>query len=1285
MIHRLTKLLTSRIAKRLAIVAGFALLMLVLARNSITRHLGIQVASWVLATEVQIDDVSIGWSTVAVQGIRVFEPAMDNAVQVSVGEVRVVASPWQGIRHGIWIDLVSVDAPVMQVRFDQSGNLVSKFPSGGESESTAPMGKIPIARLLVHDAALLVHQDGRDSFRVEGVSVKAKFDESIAANLSVPDFLGSPISFDVRLDADSLAGVSRLSIADLNIDSAQLAMLPLVPAELAVEPLSAQIQIDLLGNHPANDLDIRSHGLKLNVSVDDVHSRRFDTLCRHFQLAVTQAGGRLSVAAHADPIGGVLEVLANADLNAIHPTGEVTLNLRDVPVHGITRHIPSAKDLKSRLGAAARLAWKWGPDGIQFDGTADGQVRDTSFQGIQIPDVTANLAANSVLDPRDLTKISGQVRGDVHTSVIELDRIARQLGLPDAIGQLVASGRFQIPLGTAAEPETYVAAGSVATAGVGIAGLRLNDATVAVALSEGVAKLTSGELHVIDGANLTVAKLQTDVSASLIGDRPIEASAEAFLELTDAVRKQLGLEGVHPTGRFKFGAVASSTLDTATKPTGWKVGTRLLSTDVSIAGERVSDVDLSTRLEDGQIRMTPLLVSWRGSTCKIQTVGSVADRIELRGDMNIDQVRLGDVGNLLSRFSGSRFPARGLATVRGAFEVGTDIGGQSLALLASGKASLTEASYAGGRIGDAELNWHADLDGLSVGTQSDDFLGGQFDATALMTNLDWTQTTVAGQFSGIELPKLVALTGQPIPSTGSLEGGFRVTSIASIETLSGDAWARSRQASLRQLPIEVSAAHISISAGDLGIGSEGNVAGGRFSAAIEGGLGSLIKHFSTAEHPLSKIPLTVQAKLSSLPVDRLVRAAGLGRELRLLNATISGDVTREQSAWDGRHLCTVTGSVEDVRWGHGQLSNRISTNFVVHPTRVELTEVSGRFADGRLSGTADVDFSSVPQGLFDLSASHVNLRRATTAVGVKGISGTGTVRLRGRIAPTLTGRADVSAEHMVAGGISVRRASFPVHWSFSQASQTARWQCRAGTVSTGGGNVRIASDGSYANSLSMNTSVQVEKVDLSKLMQGGSPASGMVNGTVNLRAKNARTPKQLVGNFDFQMENIKALEIPILNQLPTMMTLSPPVPGRDQDGGTVHGRIGNGLVHIDEMALHQSNVQVILTGTATTEGRLNMDVVASTKSDSPTDGLVSLMNSPLMMAAPAPVALLVRANEMLKDRVVNVHVGGTANHPTLRLQPGKQLSQSAVQFFLTTGLGVSADRLSDVQSKTQRR
>ncbi len=240
-------------------------------------------------------------------------------------------------------------------------------------------------------------------------------------------------------------------------------------------------------------------------------------------------------------------------------------------------------------------------------------------------------------------------------------------------------------------------------------------------------------------------------------------------------------------------------------------------------------------------------------------------------------------------------------------------------------------------------------------------------------------------------------------------------------------------------------------------------------------------------------------------------------------------------------------------------------------------------------------------------------------------------------------------------------------------------------VSVGGGKIRISSEGNYGSNLNMTTSARIERIDSSKLLRGKSVGAGIVSGTMTLQAKRARSLKQFVGKYDLTLSDTETLEMPVLDQLPKLVSLFPRRPGQGEDGGTVHGRIAGGLVYVDELAISQSNVQILMSGNATLEGRLNFDVTASTQSNGPGDQLLSLVDSPLMLAAPAPIALVAKANDLLKDRVVHVHVGGIATRPTLRLQPGKQLSQDAVRFFLTNSIGSRATEIATQHAQQNRR
>src|SRR5690606_10091991 len=127
--------------------------------------------------------IELGRSTLRVTGVVLGEHVRlgrshSGEAQATVARATIKWAPWHGMRTGIWISAVVVDEPCLHLRFDRKGNLISHFPAS-EREPRESGGTIPIARLSVNQAQLVVHQDGRDPFSITNVCVQAEFGDSI--------------------------------------------------------------------------------------------------------------------------------------------------------------------------------------------------------------------------------------------------------------------------------------------------------------------------------------------------------------------------------------------------------------------------------------------------------------------------------------------------------------------------------------------------------------------------------------------------------------------------------------------------------------------------------------------------------------------------------------------------------------------------------------------------------------------------------------------------------------------------------------------------------------------------------------------------------------------------------------------------------------------------------------------------------------------------------------------------------------------------------------------------
>lgn len=1247
---------------------GYALLILlalgILARSTIVRYAVVEAGSRILQTRLEVAGIYIGLSSIRIDGIQLFEPHSGDT-QMSVRQVAIQLTPWKGIRGGTWAEQVFLGEPTLHLRFDRDGELISRFPSSESSESDSGSTKIPIAHLRIKHAMLVIHQTGKEPFAVENIDLVAAFADDIRLQAGVPDLLGGKLEINAAVDARTLQGQSKMTIDGVHIDTARLVKLPLVPASIHDEPWTAMISASLEGDHPADELDFRKHELQAIANVRDVNAKRLGTLCHAFDVHATHQAGHLALDAQGDLVDGTINLRATCDSSIAPLTATAVMAIRDLNVGRLSSCVVPDHRLESRLNVQTHADIELSDGLASFNAKLGVRLAEIQADGVALSDVITDITSTGQFALDDLSSLHGDLNGALRSDGVNLAAIATRFQVPKSQGDIGLSSNFHVSLADLPGPKAVTLDLSINSTNVTTGDFRLEDNTARMSVKDGVAIAEWSDVTVVDSEATRMVAGSVSARVPLDATETLSGNLSLSLAPTPSLARLVGIEDGDWGGFVTTNAAASCVVGDLTRPEAWKSNATFASRELRFAGEAIANFHASLEINDGRVTLPSFPIQWRDNILHFAANGSVGEPAMLGGQIVGEHLDLSNAAELAGRFSSSPMPLSGYADLEGQFRVATN----PFDFVASGSSTLRDAFYAQSKIGQASIKWSADGDGIRLHSSSNQLMGGSFDLVANAKELDWTRTVVEGRFENVQSSRLAAIIDRNLPVTGSFDGGLSVTSIASLETLAGRVWLTSRGVSVHRVPLEIKTATISIQSSELTANLSGTLADGSFQSVATGRLQELKAFVDTPDRNISRVPIVTHGELVDLPIESLTRHIRLPDDMRTLGGKLSATLDRDFSMHDGRSLATASASVSELRLNRVRLSDRILGEVSIHGDRIELRRIDGRFADGRLSGKAEVRLGAIPSGTFDFAATRVNLRRASAALARQPISGSGTIQLRGRIGQVISGRADVSLSHGVLAGVSVTEASFPVDWSYSQPSKTARWQCRAGMVSAGGGTIRVASEGSLGSTLNMTTSARIERVDSSKLMQGKSSGAGIISGTVNLQAKRARAPKQFTGNYKLTLASVKSLEIPVLDQLPKMVSLSPSRPGRGEDGGTVRGRIAGGLVHVDELAIAQSNVQVLMSGNATLDGRLNFDLTASTQSNGPADQLLALADSPLMLAAPAPIALVAKANDLLKDRVVHVHVGGNASRPTIRMQPGKQLSQDAVQFFLKSSFG----------------
>ncbi len=828
-------------------------LLLVVCRNSVTRIAVVEIGSRFLGTQVEIDSVWIGWWKVGATGIRIHEPeSLD--LQVEIAHMVAGLTPLDGVRHGIWAHRVVVQQPRLHLRFDADGKLVTKFPAGGESQQTSHV--IPLGELLLHQASVHVHQAGRVSFAIRDAEFVARFGDTIRLRGNVPDLFGGVAQLRTDVDASSLSGRSQLTVEGVSLDTQRLAELPLLPKSVNREPISTNASLSLAINHPPNELAIERHSVELLLVLHDLHSQRLGRIGDSILLTASNRGGDIALNARGDLFDGMVALDVRSDLLANPIRADVSSTAERCNVGMIAARIFPAINLQTMASLQASATLVCEANAISFAGSVQTVASSIQIDSISVADVTGEITATGAASLTKVGELTGTVDGKIQSGGVSLNELAQRFSLPESDGRVAATADFHISLADLDKIEPITATASLQATNVSIGELSLEDTVCGFRVEHGIASMNLEHAAIYDSLSTQVAFCSASAQAPLVSDGTLTTSVDISLSPTAAVARLVGVESDRCGGRLAANGSATCLLRDVVKPQAWLANARIRSQQLVFADESIGNFDANINLSEGQLSLPAFPIQWRESRCTIAATGTVADRFDVRGMLVANPIRLGNVAQLVSRFSSSRLPATGLADVDGKFRVASG----PLEFEASGTATLSEASYAGNAIGQANLTWQADLQSFKLRSSSNGFLGGRYVLEATARELDWTKTVIEGQFVDIPTARLVALSGQQIPVSGFVDGGIRVTSIENLDSLAGRAWLKSRGMSVHQVPLEISAADISLESSAIVVSCEGFAGDGRFSGHAKSDLGELIEFFRSQDPQIQRIPVIARQR-----------------------------------------------------------------------------------------------------------------------------------------------------------------------------------------------------------------------------------------------------------------------------------------------------------------------------------------------------------------------------------------------------------------------------------------
>ncbi len=576
---------------------------------------------------------------------------------------------------------------------------------------------------------------------------------------------------------------------------------------------------------------------------------------------------------------------------------------------------------------------------------------------------------------------------------------------------------------------------------------------------------------------------------------------------------------------------------------------------------------------------------------------------------------------------------------------------------------------------------------LSEATLS--FDGGTLNATGEISRRTGGQHALSCSVKQLNLGTLATALGVSLPDASAVLSGQLVAMLPA-------AW-RGNTPQLDKAVMEASEATLdlevhSMALSGLEIGS-GEMAGEvrrgnvdlRFSAGVLGGtakvklagpLSSLQGKASGMEAPGL---LDVAAEINGVELSGLVSLSQVGQvsyaRRRIRRSGLGGRLDAKVNL-AGPELKDLSGGVElrldRLRSNAHLIPPAVELRGKVERSKLVISDASTKICGGILRASGSLDFSNgFPSGRLRSDLRGVSLASVSVLAGQTdlGIDGRLAIRSDLRIDRQLSLKGTATVTGATVDKLQCDRLVSDFSASvgaegFRELRMDLSGNCLGGRLS-GRINVKGAS---------MDTRVQA-KLDHGRADQlsdalGFPHIAGRsrCNAWLDLRSTMLADPSKLSGAFSVELSEGDARSIPVVSELTRFVPLSQ-LASAQIESGVIDGRFRGRQVQILDCFVSSSAFWLMGKGKVSTAGRLDLEILLQTGGGLE-DQIGQVAVDQLLRGVLPQAFLLGQINELLQDRSVFLHVGGTTAHPVLQVRPVQSAARnllSAVQRQLTLG------------------
>ena len=1242
--------------------------------NEVARRVTASLLGSYVDGHATVDKVRLGFRNVHVAGVRTWSPGCEQPV-LSVRGIAAKLSIIDGVRSGAWVDKLVIDQPEIQIHFDATGELITNLPKGQSSAQDAePIAKLPFRVIEIKDAVFAVHQTGRESLRIANVGVVVKGDgESFRARAIVPSILLGQVELRSEFNVARKTSESHVKIIGFRVASRELIKMPLVPPSLHSHPWAATATVEIQQRGSFSELS------KVAASAI-VHELRVSMIDQPEIFRVSGEAsiedGQVNSTLVGDAVGGTFEVVSRALLGAT-PRAQLRvkchgLNTDSLPV-GL---LPSA--VTSRLSTELDLNAAYANGIVHLKGGSSAQTSQTLALGVAIAPTNVQLVVDGGLAIDAAAGSYGSLSASVVSDGVSLEQLAhtglkrlpstnaqdvktemqRPPVLPPFVeprGQVRAAASIKIPMATLADPATYLARGSVDSTGVVVNDVLVQNGRGTLVLDSNKVSVNFSDIQLVDQQNgekssiTVIANSGLEDESRLNGEvRVNRISAATFARLAGLDRRV--------DGEIMARASLSCPRHQLNFPDRWLGKAAVQLRSIHVDDQLLAHCEARGEIASGTLTLRQLEGELSGGRIGGSGTVELQSPYSFQGNGSIRSMPL----ERLAVVAGQS-PASVFGSIDASIQAGGEL--KSNRWRAVGAMVGSELRFGSRDFDDTQLDFEANPESVVVRAPAQGFLGGDL-------RLHFIQfSEVSGQIVDLPLSAVARAVGTNERIDGHVSCTFKSNITSDIQGMNAMATIESPGVAVRDAALRGIRADVQLLNGRADLNARAVGLDGELNLQANADMKRLLQLTPGERETPSGWPVNGIATVDAMNLAELWPILGQQEQLRHLRGKMSA--TFERSIAEREHGKIAVGELKlhDLRWDNVLWSNQLRAEVSLGDRLAEVRRLTGQFAGGRINGRGGVALDGSNNGSFELSASRVSLRKALVPIDRRGELADGhlSLRVNGRLGARPSGRALVAMDRGTAGPIALARLRVPIDWSVDPRAKSAQWRTTNAGVEIGGGRVVTNAEGRWNGKLDLTMTTSARRVDTGRILAGRtSPGSGYLDGTFRLKAKRALAADDFTGTFDATLSDATSLQLPVVSDLTKFLKTIPTTTSYDES--RIQGRLGNGMIHLDRVTLAAANAQILAEGTATLQGRLNLQVMAKTGETGPADKLLELADSPLLMAAPTPIGLVAKANTALKDRVVHLRIGGTAARPVIRLEPGRQIGQEAIKFFMNQAI-----------------